>query len=352
MTKRLTTEEFIERCKKIHKGKDYDYSLVDYKNNSTKIQIICQEHGVFEKLPANIFSRKEGCPFCKGVIKVDTELFIERCEKIHNNFYDYSRVNYINNSTNVEIGCPTCGKFFFQTPASHMAGCKCNLCFGPRNKTLDEFKERATSKHNNKYDYSKVEFSKLRDVIVIKCPVHDEYEQVAQTHLSGSGCPRCAGKVKSNKKEFEEKSRNVHGNRYDYSQVDYINEKTKVNLRCEKHGVFSMKPTNHIHGKQGCPSCAKYGFDSNQPAIVYYLSINNGKAYKIGITNRAVKNRFTGELDKIKIVKEWSFTRGEEARLFEKGVLEEYKDFQYTGDPLLRAGNTELFNHDILNLDH
>lgn len=133
MTRKLTNEECIARIKDIH-GDLYDCSLVEYVNQSTKIKLICRDHGIFEKIPANIFSRKEGCQRCARLLERTTEEFVRRVTEIHGDFYDYSEVVYTTNSTKVAIGCPECGRVFYQTPASHLAGCKCTHCYAPRKK--------------------------------------------------------------------------------------------------------------------------------------------------------------------------------------------------------------------------
>ena len=112
--RKLTTYEFIEKAKKVH-GDKYDYSKVEYVNSRTKICIICPQHGEFWQTP-NAHLMKEGCPKCKGenVSKVNrrtTNEFIEKAKKVHGDKYDYSKVDYKNNSTKVCIICPIHGEF-------------------------------------------------------------------------------------------------------------------------------------------------------------------------------------------------------------------------------------------------
>ena len=99
-----TTEQFIEDAKKVH-GDRYDYSLVDYVNSRTKVKIICQEHGIFEQEANSHISSKQGCPLCKGGIKMTENNFINIASDIHNNKYDYSMVDYINSHKKVKIIC-------------------------------------------------------------------------------------------------------------------------------------------------------------------------------------------------------------------------------------------------------
>ena len=134
--KQSNTEEFIRKAKKIH-GDKYDYSKVEYKNNSTKVCIICPEHGKFWQRPNDHISKKAGCPQCKGTHLYTKEEFIEKANKIHNNYYDYSLVKYINNKTHIKIICPIHGEFE-QRPDKHLRGQGCPKCKKSHGETLIE----------------------------------------------------------------------------------------------------------------------------------------------------------------------------------------------------------------------
>lgn len=113
--KRLTKEIFINRSSKIHKLK-YDYSNVEYKNNSTKVCIICPIHGDFYQTPQNHMNGK-GCPKCKSIAtgercRYSTEQFILSAKKVHRDRYDYSKVKYKDAKTKVCIICPIHGEFW------------------------------------------------------------------------------------------------------------------------------------------------------------------------------------------------------------------------------------------------
>jgi len=195
---RIGLHKFIERSNEIHNNK-YDYSLVNYINNRTKIKIICLIHGIFEQTPDGHLSEK-GCPKC-GVKRRSeknrgtTKNFIERSNEIHNNKYDYSLVEYINNQTKIKIICPIHGEFL-QTPHEHLKGSNCYKCRNEIIKkklssTTEEFILKANEIHNNKYDYSKVEYINNQTKIKIICPEHREFKQKAGSHLSGRGCSKC-----------------------------------------------------------------------------------------------------------------------------------------------------------------
>ncbi len=117
-----------------------------------------------------------------------TEEFIEEANKIHNNKYDYSLTNYINNKTKVKIICPIHG-IFEQRAASHLK-IGCSKC-GYKKMSQQEFIEKAKKIHGDKYDYSKTIFENVKLKVKIICPIHGVFEQNAHSHLNGEGCPKC-----------------------------------------------------------------------------------------------------------------------------------------------------------------
>lgn len=192
---KLTTEDFIKRAIEIH-GDKYDYSQVNFINSNTKVSIICKIHGEFLQKASSHINQKAGCPKCGNNLKKTLVEFIEEANKIHNNRYDYSLVNYINKKTNIKIICKIHG-VFLQTPGSHIAqksNCpKCNFEITRirLTKTNEQFIKEAIKIHGNKYDYKYVQYVNGYKKVKIKCPKHNIFEQVAKTHLQGHGCPKC-----------------------------------------------------------------------------------------------------------------------------------------------------------------
>jgi len=125
---------------------------------------------------------------------------------------------------------------------------------GRRKLTTNEFIMNARGVHGDRYDYSFVQYSGNRNKILIRCKVHGIFEQTPTRHLYGDGCPKCNGGVKITKNEFINRAVQIHGDKYDYSLVDYINSRMKVELICSIHGVFEMIPNNHLMGQE-CPKC-------------------------------------------------------------------------------------------------
>ena len=98
---------------------------------------------------------------------------------------------------------------------------------------LKNFIDRAQSRHGDKYDYSKVEYNGIRNKVCIICPIHGEFWQYPQDHIRGNNCPICANENRGRRKrytkdEFVEKSKEIHGDKYDYSKVEYKNVNTTV----------------------------------------------------------------------------------------------------------------------------
>ena len=182
------------------------------------------------------------------------ELFVERAKKIHGDKYDYSKVEYKGVHTKVCIICPTHGEFW-QEPNSHLHGNGCPKCAGLKKFTTKEFIEKAKEIHGDKYDYSKVEYVNLTTKVCIICPTHGEFWQTPSAHIhQKQGCVYCSGK-KMNLESFIEKASVIHKGKYDYSKVNYVNNHTKVCIICPIHGEFWQTPSGHLRG-QGCPKCA------------------------------------------------------------------------------------------------
>lgn len=119
----------------------------------------------------------------------------------------------------------------------------------------EEFIKKAVAKHGNRYDYSKVNYVNTFTPVCIICPEHGEFWQRPNNHLNGSGCPKCTKyRNRYTTEEWVNKAKLIHGDKYDYSKVKYINAKTKVCIVCPEHGEFWISPDNHFIG-QGCPVC-------------------------------------------------------------------------------------------------
>lgn len=130
---------------------------------------------------------------------------------------------------------------------------------GRKKFTKEQYINKANEDHDNKYDYSDTVYTGSHDIIKIKCKLHGEFEQLANSHLTGRGCSKCGYKLSSSKQsctkeKFIIRANKVHKFKYGYDDTKYINSKTKVKIRCFYHGVFEQMPYNHLSG-QGCKQC-------------------------------------------------------------------------------------------------
>ena len=253
-------EKFIEKATKKHNGK-YDYSKVEYVNSTTKICIICPIHGEFWQTPQG-HVRGNSCPKCANIKRGDTfrsnaDEFIEKASKIHNSKYVYDKTKYVNSNTKIPILCFEHGTFWM-TPMNHLLGQGCPKCSG-RGLNNNEIINMFIAKHGKKYDYSKVEFTKMHDKVCIICPEHGEFWQTPSKHLLGQGCPKCAIELRAEERnigneEFIKRARKIYGDEYIYADTKYTKMEDKVKIICPKHGEFWQKPYDHLHG-HGCPKC-------------------------------------------------------------------------------------------------
>ena len=185
---------------------------------------------------------------------IKNEKFIEKARAVHGDKYDYSKVAYINAKTKITIGCKEHGDFE-QTPNNHLFGYNCQKCANNAKMTTEEYVKRATLAHEEKYDYSNVNYVNADTKITIVCKEHGLFQQIPDFHLNRKcGCPKCANNVTLTKPEFIVKACKIHGDKYDYSQVEYVNNRTYINIICKEHGVFRQKQFSHLLGV-GCPHC-------------------------------------------------------------------------------------------------
>ena len=170
----------------------------------------------------------------------------------HKNKYDYSLVEYIDFITKVKIICPIHG-VFEQSPKNHLRTNGCSECYDENKKNTKKYIIKKSNEiFITKYDYSLVDdIIDVKTKLKIMCPIHGIFEKRYDAHLSGQGCLLCKDDELT---FFITKSNKKHNNKYDYSLVIYINNKTKVKIICPIHGIFEQRPDNHLHN--GCPYCS------------------------------------------------------------------------------------------------
>jgi predicted RNA-binding Zn-ribbon protein involved in translation (DUF1610 family) len=199
-SKRSNVNVFIEKAREVH-GDTYNYDAFEYKGNNIKGEISCKSHGAFMQTASDHINSKSGCPECgkeKGILarRLERMEFIERCNKAHNNEYDYSKTIFIDTKTDVTVNCK----------------------------------------------------------------LHGDFMTNPNSHMNSTGCPKCGNIKKAESKrytkdEFVAMANEIHNHKYNYGKSDYIDGMTKIIIICANHGDYSQYPVKHIHRKSGCPKC-------------------------------------------------------------------------------------------------
>lgn len=318
--KKLTREDYIKKCNEKHNYR-YSYSLVVYENISTRIEIICNHHGIFKQIAKN-HKDGQGCPKCAGrglsrneyikecnrseydylyignsqgyiIIRnrnndliyrqsykhhlsgktptqIEKKSLFKKLSKLHNNKYSYhSDKDYLYNTDRIILIDKESNDEFRYRVDRHLSGME------PNKVTLNRFIIKSNNIHNNKYDYSKVRFDNIKDKVKIICPKHGQFKQCISNHMNlGNGCPECAHNTKWNTNKLAEELNKIHFNKYDYSLLEYNGIMKKIKILCIEHGEFIQTASKHLSG-QGCPQCSYTS--KGEEYIKEYLENNNIK---------------------------------------------------------------------------
>lgn len=209
------TEEFIRKAKAVH-GEQYGYDEVVYENSKLPVKIYCKKHDHYFMQTPNAHLRGAGCPICgrEKTIKGKTwttERFVKAAKEVHGDAYDYSKTVYVKTALKVCIICKRCGREFWQTPNSHLAGHGCEDC---------SYVDRGE-------------------------------------------------KASKGKAAFIEEARAIWGDAYNYDSVVYKSSKKGVEIICPEHGAFSVTPYQHLSLMMGCPHCKR------ESRLIYGVAIND-----------------------------------------------------------------------------
>ena len=226
--------------------------------------------------------------------------------------------------------------------------------------TIETFTKSARAIHGDKFTYKDLSYNKDNALFftLTCCTCGKDTSMKVWEHLHNKqrGCKHCALEERHSARrtpisELIVQMHNIHSNRYEYciSEETYSGRRGKITIKCKCGHVFDQKIGSHMEGK-GCPKCRSKGIDYTKAAIMYYVSINNGAYYKIGITTKNVKQRFRYEPADIKVLKTWDYPIGKEALKAEQTIIQTHKSCLTSNKPLV-DGNTEVFTIDILGLD-
>ena len=261
MSKRLTNEEFIKRSKEVHKGKEYDYSDSWYVKAGDKIRIICPRHGPFEQVAWEHLSGS-GCAKCgsesRGLKKkLGQKEFIAKCREVHNDWYDYSQVAYILSKYKVKIICPIHG-LFEQKANHHISGIGCPSCGRNEKPSLEEFVKMATEKHSGKYSYEKSVYINARKKLEITCPTHGSFWQTPSGHLNaGFNCPACVGRKSEGQREVEVFVSSLGFADFVRDSRDFLPSKKEIDI-CIPGKSLAIEYNGKYHHSLTAEMCSKY----------------------------------------------------------------------------------------------
>ncbi len=186
--------------------------------------------------------------------------FVADARKVHGDRYGYDEGEYLGNDRKIKIRCFEHG-IFEQTPHSHLGDTGCPKCRTADlrkrfAKKQDIFVLQSNVIHNKKYDYRLVNYINNKTKVEIICPVHNSFWQTPKMHLIGQGCPKCSNNTLKSLDEFEINAKLIHGPKYDYSHGIYKGNKVKIEIICRKHGSFWQLPNSHLSDGKGCSRCS------------------------------------------------------------------------------------------------
>lgn len=164
-----------------------------------------------------------------------------------------------------------------------------------KRKTTEEFIAEVKEKYGDKYDLSKVKYVNKNVKICIICPIHGEFWQSPHNHLRGQGCPQCAKNIKPRLKtnnQFIVDVKEKYGDKYDLSEVKYVNNKKKVKIKCNDCGnEFEIRPNDLLSG-HGCKRCHLLSLknDYKRPELVKRFREIHGEKYNYDLLNEKYIN--------------------------------------------------------------
>lgn len=300
--RKLTTEEFIERAKKVH-GSKYSYEKSVYKTMKSKLIITCHKHGDFSQI-VGVHLIGGGCPRCKKKYKLNTDLFKSRAIDKHGELYDYSKSIYLGYENKITITCKKHGDFD-QISREHLNGRKCPKC---RKHVIDNetFIKKSKSIHGDRYDYLHDSFISENHNVKVVCKKHGIFEQKMDNHFRRDGCKKC----KTERKMIS------------------------AALACREDKT-SYKRSGYV----------KICQDNNGMSNLYVVEMSKDSElfYKVGITKRSILQRFRANPYKIKEIR---FITGDAGFIFdlESQIHRIISKHQYTPKIKFEGSTLECFS--------
>lgn len=323
--------EFVRQAREVH-GSRYRYDISSYCNARTKMRILCPTHGAFSQ-PPEVHLRPTSCPKCATTERArksrfSIQDFRKHLAKKHGNRLVYRGEKWLGLHVRIRATCSIHGQFNALPTALlyQRHGCpKCAVERRGRGKRLTKSEVIARLKRafGNAYAYGDISYAGSTAPITLVCRQHGPFKKAAERLFAGHGCPRCAyaqatpkriaalrGRMKSGHEArtaaFLDAARERHGNRYDYSKVEFTTQRASIVIGCPIHGDIKQVAMTHL--RAGCRACAdadlkgrySVAYFRRHPderrilATLYYVRICSPgeQFFKVGITKTSIAARF------------------------------------------------------------
>lgn len=256
-------DDFVKKAIEVW-GDRWDYSSSSrIKGTNPVVSIKCRKHGEFTQRPGCHLKGKVGCYKCRRQIKSLDDLIEYSQEVWGEGRWTYERTSVPKGRGKTTFTCPKHGDYK-QGVETHLGGhLACKGCRTNYVSSAD-WVARAVEACGDKWDYSKVDYVDNSTPVTIICPQHGEFLQNPTNHLRGHiGCKKCNGRMGSTP-AFIYRAKEVWGDRWDYTPTNYLGYKEALTIRCPEHGDFEQVAEYHLTGKVGCRSCAPLALTSDE----------------------------------------------------------------------------------------
>lgn len=283
--------------------------------------------------------------------------------------YDYSKVEYTNNKTKVEVICKEHGSFH-TTPNRLLNGCGCMKCYDARRgKSLKlnyaKFKKKLLEQDKGHLSIKDEDYKDINSPLVFTCSIHGVQEINKAYNLIENiyGCPKCGNKIGSSKnitslEEIKKSLFNKFRDKVTIVDSSYTFSTTEATFICQEHGEYKHIVRSVLGNKYPCKKCAyKYGESGrayyDKPTTLYYIKLIKDKIeyFKLGITTQSISKRFHNtpqENVTYQIIATKTFEMGRKAYFLEQRLLRQYSSNKIDFILLPKSGgNSEIFNQDI-----
>lgn len=325
---------FLKQASATHSDRGYQYDSSSYAGARTKMRITCPHHGDFWQAP-EVHLRPSGCKRCSAssqnaARRITATTFLTRVATKFAGRISIRMDTWLGLYAPIEAECVLHGAFSTTSHALLYTKNGCPACarieIGRANRlSHDEVITKLRQVFGDQYALSQVDVTRTSDRIQLECKTHGPFALTAHRAFQGNGCPKCARTASNPHRlarlrervasahehrwiRFLDQAQKTHGNRYDYSRIEFRTQRNPVTIICPVHGEFQQVPATHI--RSGCRKCAdadlkgrysieyfqRFPAEGFRAARLYYVRMEVGAQtfYKVGITTTTIKQRFSG----------------------------------------------------------